>query len=126
MEKAQFFPIQCDNISLEFLSQNNLTISSLPCKYLGLPLHIKKLAKYLLQEVIQKIAKMLPGWQRGFLTHPGRETLIKSVLSTMSTYFLTVFKTPKWGFIKIDKVRRSFLWKGKDFKNVKAEHCLVN
>jgi hypothetical protein len=43
----------------------------------------------------------------------------------MLTYFLTVFKMLKLGFTKIDKFRRSFLWKGKDFENVKAGHCLV-
>jgi hypothetical protein len=37
MEKAKLFPIQCGNISLEFLSQNNLAISSFSCNYLGLP-----------------------------------------------------------------------------------------
>jgi hypothetical protein len=62
MEKTQFFPIQCGNITLDFLSQNHLAISGFPCNYLGLPLHIKKLPKYLLQEVIQTIAKKLLGW----------------------------------------------------------------
>jgi hypothetical protein len=95
MEKTQFFPIQCDHINLDFLSQNNLVVSSFPCNYLGLPLHTKKLPKYLLLEVIQKIAKKLPGWQRGFLSHPSRETLIKVVLFAMPTFFLTVFKMPK-------------------------------
>jgi hypothetical protein len=42
MKKTQFFPIQCDQTSLEFLTQNNLHISSFPCNYLGLPLHTKK------------------------------------------------------------------------------------
>jgi hypothetical protein len=27
----------------------------------------------------------------------------------MPTYFLTMFKMPKWGFTKIDRLRRSFL-----------------
>jgi hypothetical protein len=61
MEKTQFYPIQCDQINLEFLSQHNLQISSFPCSYLCHPLHIKKLPKSLLMTVIQKIAKRLPG-----------------------------------------------------------------
>jgi hypothetical protein len=38
-----------------------------------------------------------------FLTSPERELLVKSVLFEMPTYFLTMFKMPKWGFAKIDK-----------------------
>jgi hypothetical protein len=95
MEKTQFYPIQCDQINLEFLSQHNLQISSFPCSYLCHPLHIKKLPKSLLMTVIQKIAKRLPGWKRGFLTYLGMELLVKTVLSAMPTYFLTIFKIPK-------------------------------
>jgi hypothetical protein len=75
---------------------------------------------------VQNIANRLPGWKRNFLTYPGRETLVKSVLSTMPTFFLTVFKMPKWGFARIDRFRRSFLWRGKDQENIKGGHCLVN
>jgi myo-inositol-hexaphosphate 3-phosphohydrolase len=48
MKKIQFFPIQCDHINLDFLAQNNLTVSSFPSNYLGLPLHTKKIPKHLL------------------------------------------------------------------------------
>jgi hypothetical protein len=109
MDKTSFYPIQCQQTSLEFLAQNNLYVSSFPCIYLGLPLHFKKLPKSLLQVLIEKIANRLLGWQRNFLTYLGREMLIKSVLTTMPTFFLTIFKMPKWGFARIDKFRMSFL-----------------
>jgi hypothetical protein len=70
--------------------------------------------------VIQKIANRMPGWKRNFLTYPGREILVRSVLIVMPTFFLTVFKMPKWGFAKIDKFRRSFLWRGKDYEYIKG------
>jgi hypothetical protein len=44
----------------------------------------------------------------------------------MPTYFLIVFKMPKWGFARIDRFRRSFLWRGQDPKNVRGGHYLVN
>jgi hypothetical protein len=52
--------------------------------------------------------------------------MIKSVLSAIPTYFLTVFKMTKWGFHRIDRFRRSFLWKGHDTDNVRGGHYLVN
>jgi hypothetical protein len=48
----------------------------------------------------------------------GRELLLKFVLSAMPTYYMTIFKVPKWGFKHIHRFRRSFLWKGKDSENV--------
>jgi hypothetical protein len=44
--------------------------------------------------VIRKIPKRLPGWKRGFLTYPGKELLVKTVLSAMPTYFLTILRCP--------------------------------
>jgi hypothetical protein len=91
-----------------FLTQNNLAIANFPCTYLGLPLHIKKLPKPLLLNLIQKIANRLPGWKRNFLTYPGRELLVKMVLSAMPTFFLTIFKMPWWGFPKLKDFREVF------------------
>jgi hypothetical protein len=70
--------------------------------------------------VIQTIGSRLLGWKRDFLTYPGRELLVKVVLSVMPTYFLTVYKMLKWGISRIDRFRRGFLWKGRDADNVKG------
>jgi hypothetical protein len=42
----------------------------------------------------------------------------------MPTYHLTVFPLAAWPRRKIDKIRRSFLWKGEE--NANGGHCLVN
>ena len=47
-----------------------------------------------------------------------------SVLSSMPTYHLTVFPLAAWAKKKIDKIRRSFLWKGEE--NANGGHYLVN
>jgi hypothetical protein len=52
--------------------------------------------------------------------------VFKSILAAMPTYFLIVFKMPKWGISNIDKFRISFPWKGQDPENIKGGHCLVN
>jgi hypothetical protein len=59
--------------------------------------------------VIQEIAARIPGWKKKLLAYPGSETLVKSVLSTIPTFFLYVFKMQKWVFAKIDHFRRGFL-----------------
>lgn len=95
LEKAEVFPICCDNINIAQLLGEQQRISCFTCKYLGLPLHTRKLPKASIQPVIQKIADRLPGWKTDFLTCLGRDLLVKTVLTTMPTYFLTVFKFPR-------------------------------
>jgi hypothetical protein len=109
LSKTEVFPIQCAEVDLSFLQQVNINLSSFPCHYLGLPLHFKKIPRAMFHQVIQKVGNRLPDWQRGFMSYPGKELLVKTVLSSLPTYFLTVFKMPKWGYAKIDRFRRNFL-----------------
>jgi hypothetical protein len=97
-----------------------------PYTYLVLPLHFRKIPRDLLFQVIQKISNMLPRWKRNFLTYPSIEFLVKTVLIVMPTYFLIVFKMPKWGFSKIDRFSRTLFWRGQDPDNVRGGHFLVN
>ena len=48
---------------------------------------------------------------------------MRTVLSSIPTYFLTVFNLQKWAIKQIDKIRRIFLWKGE--ADVGGGHCLV-
>jgi hypothetical protein len=93
--------------------------------YLGLPLHFKKLTKNMVLSMIQKIASRLLGWKRNLLSYPGRELLVKTVLTAIPTNFLMIHKPHKWAIREVDRFRRSFLWRGEDPDKVRGEHCLV-
>jgi hypothetical protein len=86
-----------------------MILSNFPGKYLGLLLHYKKPTKQMMQHVIQKIIDMLSGGNKKFLTYLGRELLVKTILSVMPTFFLSVHKIHKWAYALIDRYRRSFL-----------------
>jgi hypothetical protein len=60
------------------------------------------------------------------MSYPGRELLVKTVLSAMLTHLVTIYKMPKWAIKGIDRFRRSFLWKGEDSDHVNGGHCLFN
>jgi hypothetical protein len=124
--KTEFLPIRCQQINVEHLFGMDSRINAFPCVYLGLPLHYKKLPKMALQPLIQKVGRRLPGWKRNLLSYPGRELLVKSVLSSMPTHFLTMYEMPKWAIKEIDMYRRSFFWCGEDSDKVHGGHCLVN
>lgn len=58
------------------------------------------------------------------LNKTGRLILVNSVLTAIPTFYITVFSLQKWAIKKIDKIRRSFLWRGSE--NANDGHCLVN
>jgi hypothetical protein len=90
-DKTEIFPIHYPaslwtNLMEVFLGK----YSSLPEKYLGLPLHYRNVKRIALQPIIKKINNRLAGWKGRLLSKAGRETLVKFVLSAQPIYHLTV------------------------------------
>ncbi|KAL0316613.1 UNVERIFIED_CONTAM: hypothetical protein Sradi_5539500 [Sesamum radiatum] len=84
----------------------------LPVKYLGVPLTSSRLTIADCRPLINKLDARLAGWNHQNLSYAGRVQLIKSVLSTLHTYWASVFILPK-GIIKIlESKMRKFLWQG--------------
>ena len=67
---------------------------TLPMKYLGLLLGAKFKDKTIWNPILEKIERRLVGWKRLYLSKGGRVTLIKSTLSNLPTYFLSLFPIP--------------------------------
>lgn len=63
-------------------------ISSLPLRYLGLPLGAPHKSVLIWDGVIER---RLAGWKKLYLSKGGRITLIKSMLSNLPTYFLSLW-----------------------------------
>ena len=85
---------------------------SLPMKYLGLPLGAKFKDKSIWNPILEKMEKKLAGWKKLYLSKGGRVTLIKSTLSNLSTYFLSLFPIPASVANCIARLQRDFLWGG--------------
>jgi hypothetical protein len=77
MAKSSVFPIHCVVEKLDTI-RNLLPcdVANFPCKYLGVPLSLKKLDKLHLQTFIDKIANRLPCWKADLLTRAGRLILV--------------------------------------------------
>jgi len=75
------------------------------------------------QPLLDKVAAKLSHWKGGMLNKSGRLRLINTVLTSVPTYYLTVFQLRKWAIKKLDRIRRSFLWRGAAEAN--GGHCLV-
>lgn len=78
----------------------------MPFTYLGLPVEGNPRLKNFWTSIVEKIERRMAGWGRKYLSSSGRVTLIKSVLTNLPTYFLSIFEVRKWisrdqGFLKL-------------------------
>ena len=69
-------------------------IGSLPLQYLGMPLGASYKALAIWTPIVEKIERRLAGWQKIYLSKGGQLTLLKSTLSSLPTYYLSLFPIP--------------------------------
>ncbi|KAL4609845.1 hypothetical protein ACB092_08G010100 [Castanea dentata] len=84
--------------------------SSLPLKYLGLPLGAKFKDLSVWNLILERMERRLASWKRMYLSKGGKVTLIKSSLSSLPTYFLSLLPLPGKVAKRMKKLHRDFLW----------------
>ena len=67
----------------------------LPLKYLGIPIHYKKLQNSDRRNIEERVEKRLASWKGKLLSIGGRLTLINSVLSRHPMHMMSVYAIPK-------------------------------
>jgi hypothetical protein len=83
--------------------------ANLPLKYLGLLLGASFKLKAMLMDLEDLIARRLALWKRSYLSKGRRVALIKSTLSNLPTYLLSLFLIPVDVTKRIEKIQRYFL-----------------
>lgn len=91
-------------------------------KYLGIPIHQKRITKDTFQDVVDKVKTKLAAWKMKTMTRATRLVLIQSVTSTIPAYAMQVAKIPEKNLREIEKLNRNFLW-GDTEANKKNPSC---
>ena len=84
-------------------------VDSLPMIYLGMPLGTSYKTASIWNPILERMEKKLTGWKRLYLSKGGRLTSLKSTLSSLLTYYLSLFTVPKAVAIKLERIQRNFL-----------------
>lgn len=94
----------------------NCKTSSLPLSYLGLHLGPSPSKRKTWKPVIEKVKARLACWKRRMLSFAGRLALIKSVLSCLPVYYLSLFRMPEGLAKNFERIQATSLWGGSDLK----------
>ncbi|RVW27828.1 Transposon TX1 uncharacterized 149 kDa protein [Vitis vinifera] len=85
-------------------------VGNLPTTYLGLPLGALHNSCRVWDGVEERFKRKLATWKKLYLSKGGRLTLIKSTLSNLPIYFMSLFVIPRKVRIRLEKIQREFLW----------------
>ena len=110
MSKSALVPVGEIPSLGELAASLGCEVLQLPISYLGLPLGAPHNSLTVWNPVFEKMERRLAGWRRSYLSKGGRLTLLRSVLSSLPTYFMSLFHIPTSVASRLEKLQRTFLW----------------
>ena len=116
MEKSELIPIgRVENVG-ELADEYGYKVGNLPSTYLGMPLGAPFKSIGVWDGIEEIFRKRLTMWKCQYISKGGRITLIRSTLSNLSIYFMSIFHLPMAVRMKLEKIQRDFLWGGGSLK----------
>ena len=85
-------------------------VGNLPMNYLGMPLGTSYKTTFIWNPIIESMEKKLSSWKHLYLSKGSILTLLKSTLSSLLTYYLSLFTIPKAVAIRLERIQKNFLW----------------
>ena len=79
-------------------------VGRLPMKYLEMPLGTSFKSATIWNPILEKMEKKLSGWKCLYISKGGRLMLIKSTLSSLPMYFLSLFTIPKAVAVRLKSI----------------------
>ena len=91
-------------------------VSSLPFKYLGIPIHYRTRLNKEWKPVEDIFERKLASWAAKMLSYGDRLVLINSVLTSLSMFLLSFFRIPVGVRKRLDYFRSRFFWQSDQHK----------
>jgi hypothetical protein len=85
-------------------------IGSLPFRYLGIPIHFRRLRNGEWKPIEDRFEKKLSSWIGKLLSYGDHLILINSVLTSLPMFMLSFFEIPKGVMRRLDYFRSRFFW----------------
>lgn len=83
-------------------------------RYLGLPALIGRSRIASFNSIKGRIWSRINGWKEKFISHAGKEILLKAVIQSIPTYTMLVFRLPKTLVREINVMMSKFWWRFKE------------
>ena len=116
LAKSEIIPIGPVTNLAELASELGCKIGSFPTSYLGLPLGAKHKALGIWDSIEERYRKRLAAWKTQYISKSGRITLIRSILSSLPIYYISLFRMPQKVCARLEMIQRQFLWGGAPLK----------
>ena len=87
-----------------------------PFRYLGIPMHYRRLQNSDWKGVDERFQKKLSGWKEKLLSAGGKLVLINYVLSSLPLFIFSFFEVSREVLKKLDFYRSRFFWQSNEHK----------
>ena len=95
LEKSELIPVGREHDIEDLALELGCKVGGLPSCYLGLPLGAPFKSEVVWDGVEKRFRKRLAMWKRQCISKGGKLTLIRSTLSSMRIYFMSLFYLPR-------------------------------
>ncbi|XP_024009942.1 uncharacterized protein LOC112085147 [Eutrema salsugineum] len=122
VEKSTIYMAGISQTEREAILANFLFASGqLPVRYLGLPLLTKCMTVGDYKPLIEKIRGRISSWTIRQLSYAGRLQLIRSVLMSITNFWMNAYRLPSACVREIEKLCAAFLWSGPSLNTNKSK-----
>ena len=111
LNKSEIIPIG-PVVNVELASELGCDVGSLPTSYLGLPLGAYHKALGVWHSIEEKFRKRLASWKMQYISKGGSLTLIRSTLSSLPIYYISLSVCLKKSLLDWKGFKDSFFEKG--------------
>ncbi|CAN1164308.1 Putative ribonuclease H protein At1g65750 [Linum perenne] len=112
LHKSSLFPVGTVPEIGVFAETVGCQLAELPTTYLGFLIGARSFNSAIWDPVISKVEKKVQNWKAKFLSFGGRVTLLKSVLSGLPIYFMSLLKAHVSVIKKLESLQNNFMWAG--------------